>query len=98
MIGYGVYILVEWIKLSSDSSSGLEAHPLLLFVSNDILQELEKAWYLLSLSFSNRWSFSNNESMFWMFVRFNDHVIMFMLVKSLHLTASKKGEKHVFFS
>jgi hypothetical protein len=52
MIGYGVYILVEWIKLSSDSSSGLEAHPLLLFVSNDILQELEKAWYLLSLSLS----------------------------------------------
>ncbi|KAF3330348.1 tetraspanin family protein [Carex littledalei] len=46
MIGYGTYILVKWIKLSSDTNSDLVSHPLLFFVSNDILKELEKAWFI----------------------------------------------------
>ncbi|KAJ4805167.1 Tobamovirus multiplication protein 2A [Rhynchospora pubera] len=46
MIGYGVYLLVEWIKLSSDSNSASVPPALLLFVSNDILKELEKAWFI----------------------------------------------------
>jgi hypothetical protein len=59
------YIMVEWIKLPSDSSSGFEAHSLLLlFVSNDIPRSL-KAWYLLSLSLSFQIDgyLSNNKTM-----------------------------------
>jgi hypothetical protein len=67
MVGYGIYLLVEWIKLSSDdngldalstSSKGLPililGRPMLgaVALSDDILDYLPKAWYNFLLFFA----------------------------------------------
>lgn len=66
MMGYGTYLLVEWIKLSSDdghdavspSSNGLPililGRPMLgaVALSDDILDYLPKAWYNVLLFFA----------------------------------------------
>ncbi|KAJ3692576.1 hypothetical protein LUZ60_011671 [Juncus effusus] len=47
MIGYGIYLLVEWIKFSSefDDSNSISSL-LLLSLSNDISDELANAWFI----------------------------------------------------